>query len=151
MTASLDRFLLAQDGPAGFEQALAELRSGGKRSHWIWYIFPQIAGLGSSPMAEAYGVRGAEEAAAYLAHPVLRRRLLSAMDAVRAQTAPLGTVMGSQIDVLKLVSSMTLFHTVAQRVNDAEIAASAEALLARAGELGIPECAFTQRALSSSL
>src|SRR5205085_4519756 len=106
VTVDLERFTRAQDGAGGITQAIAELDAGAKRSHWIWYIFPQLAGLGSSPMAEMYGLRGADEAAAYLRHPVLRERLLSAMNAVRRQSVPLRTLMGSHIDALKLVSSM---------------------------------------------
>jgi uncharacterized protein (DUF1810 family) len=147
VTYDLDRFLEAQDGPGGFAQALAELEAGAKRSHWIWYVFPQLAGLGSSPMAEIYGLHGADEAAAYLAHRLLRERLLSAMQAVRAQSAPLRVLMGSQIDVLKLVSSMTLFREIARRAGDDEVASVADEILTRAQEQGYAECAFTQRAL----
>jgi len=145
VTFDLDRFTSAQDGAGGFAQAFAELESGAKRSHWIWYIFPQLAGLGSSPMAEIYGLRGPDEAAAYLAHPVLRERLLSAMHAVCAQPAPLRTLMGSQIDVLKLVSSMTLFREIAKRVKDDDVASVADAILQAAERQGFSECEFTLR------
>jgi len=144
----LDRFLDAQDGAAGFAQALAELQAGAKRSHWIWYIFPQLAGLGSSPLAEIYGLQGAEEAAAYLAHPVLRERLLLAMHAVRERSASLRTLMGSHIDVLKLVSSMTLFREIARRANEPKIAEEADAILQAAAGQGFSECEFTRRQLS---
>ena len=149
MTFDPDRFLHAQDSAAGFAQALAELEAGAKRSHWIWYIFPQLAGLGSSPMAERYGLDGADEAAAYLAHPVLRERLLSAMNAVRAQPVPLRTLMGSQIDALKLVSSMTLFRAVARRLKDDDVATAADEILTRANDQGFAECEFTRRHLFS--
>jgi uncharacterized protein (DUF1810 family) len=148
VTFDLDRFLHAQDGPGGVALALAELEAGAKRSHWIWYIFPQLAGLGSSPMAEIYGLRGAGEASAYLAHPVLRERLLSAMNAVRPHSSSLRTLMGSQIDVLKLVSSMTLFREIARRVSDDEVASAADAILTAAKQQGCNECAFTERELS---
>jgi uncharacterized protein (DUF1810 family) len=149
VTFDLDRFTDAQDGAAGFANALAELDAGAKRSHWIWYIFPQLAGLGSSPMAEMYGLRGADEAAAYLGHPVLRDRLLSAMNAVRRQPVPLRTLLGSQIDVLKLVSSMTLFREIARRVNDADVFAAADAILDAGKRQGYAECEFTRRNLFS--
>jgi len=149
VTFDLDRFTDAQDGADGFANALAELDAGAKRRHWIWYIFPQLAGLGSSPMAEMYGLRGADEAAAYLAHPVLRDRLLSAMNAVRRQPAvPLRTLMGSQIDVLKLVSSMTLFREVARCVKDDDVAAAADGILQVAGRQGFAQCQLTLRQLA---
>lgn len=147
MTFDLDRFTHAQDGAAGFARALAELDAGAKRSHWIWYIFPQLAGLGSSPMAEMYGLRGADEAAAYLGHPVLRDRLLSAMNAVRRQPVPLRTLMGSDIDVLKLISSMTLFRAVARRAKDDDVATAADAIVQAAKRQGFDECQFTLRQL----
>jgi uncharacterized protein (DUF1810 family) len=103
----LERFVVAQDGT--YPAALAELRAGRKRSHWMWFVFPQIAGLGSSPMAQRYAISGLDEARAYLAHPVLGPRLV---EAARALTDLDGTdpvaVLGS-IDALKLRSSMTLF------------------------------------------
>ena len=70
--ADLDRFVDAQEGI--YEQALAELRAGRKRSHWMWFVFPQIAGLGRSPTAQRYAISGLEEAQAYLAHPLLGPR-----------------------------------------------------------------------------
>ena len=147
---SLDRFIQAQDSGA-YAQALDELRAGAKRSHWIWFVFPQLAGLGSSPMAELYGLQGVEEAAAYLRHPVLRQRLLDAMSAVSAsakasadkRATSLRLLMGSQIDALKLVSSMTLFAEIAKRVNDVDVAAAADAILESARQQGYSACAFT--------
>ena len=147
MTFDLDRFTQAQEGPAGFARALAELDAGAKRSHWIWYIFPQLAGLGSSPMAEMYGLRGVDEATAYLRAPVLRDRLLTAMHAVCAHSASLQKLMGSEIDVLKLVSSMTLFRDVARRVKDDEVAAAADDILQAAERQGFQECEFTKTAV----
>ena len=146
MSVDLDRFIQAQDSGA-YAQAIAELQAGAKRSHWIWFVFPQLAGLGSSPMAETYGLRGAEEATAYLQHPVLRERLLAAMKPVVASATPLPTLMGSQIDALKLVSSMTLFREIARRLDDKEVATAAGAILEAAGRQGYSECAFTLRAL----
>ena len=146
MTVDLERFVQAQDTGA-YAQAIAELQAGAKRSHWIWFIFPQLAGLGSSPMAEAYGLHGVEEATAYLRHPVLRERMLSAMNAVRAHSMPLRLLMGSKIDALKLVSSMTLFREVARRTNDDEVANAADEILQAALGQGISECAFTKLTL----
>ncbi|MBF4582705.1 DUF1810 domain-containing protein [Curtobacterium sp. VKM Ac-2865] len=107
----LDRFVRAQEGV--HELALAELRRGRKSSHWMWFVFPQLAGLGRSATAERYAVTGGDEARAYLAHPVLGPRLREVTDA--AATAPASSVqalMGG-IDALKLRSSMTLFAAVA--------------------------------------
>ena len=119
--SSLDRFRRAQEGPvAGFESALQEIRSGGKRGHWIWYVFPQLAGLGSSPMSLAYGIADAAEAEAYLRDPVLGQRLVAIAGAVAEQVrsgASLQQVLGSEIDVLKLVSSLTLFGSIAKNVS----------------------------------
>jgi uncharacterized protein (DUF1810 family) len=103
----LERFVAAQAG--SYDIALAEIRRGAKRSHWMWYIFPQIAGLGSSPMARRYAIRSLDEARAYLAHPVLGARLRACVEALQglAPTSA-GEVFGS-IDALKLRSSLTLF------------------------------------------
>jgi uncharacterized protein (DUF1810 family) len=160
--SDLDRFKRAQESETGFAIALAELEEGRKRRHWIWYIFPQLAGLGSSPAAVRYGLRGVAEATGYFRDPVLRERLLAATRAVRTQIdcrpAPrLDAVMGSEIDALKLVSSMTLFREVARRVNArdpqpdyADMAASADAILSVARQQGYAECRFTIDALASS-
>jgi uncharacterized protein (DUF1810 family) len=148
----LERFKRAQDGPSGFAAALAELEGGRKRSHWIWYIFPQLAGLGQSSAAIQYGLQGVDEAMAYLRDPVLRDRLVRMTTAARAQLerhpAPsLVDVMGSEIDVLKLVSSMTLFREVARRAGDQDLAAGADSILGVAKSQGYPECQFTLRQL----
>lgn len=106
----LNRFVLAQ-APA-YDQALAEIRRGEKRSHWMWYIFPQIAGLGSSPTSRYYAIRSAAEAEAYLQHPVLGPRLRECAEAalqVEGRTAE--EVFGG-IDAQKLRSSATLFAAV---------------------------------------
>ena len=106
---SLKRFTDAQDTGL-YGQALAELRQGRKHSHWIWFVFPQIAGLGSSPMAVEYAISTLDEARAYLAHPVLGPRLHEAAQALLAsgKTDP-EAVLGF-IDAMKMRSSMTLFH-----------------------------------------
>jgi uncharacterized protein (DUF1810 family) len=108
----LERFVAAQAGT--YAQALAEVTHGRKVSHWMWFVFPQIAGLGYSAMARAYAIADADEARAYLAHPLLGRRLVEATNAVTA-TAPgdsAGAIMGG-IDAVKLRSSLTLFAAVA--------------------------------------
>ena len=97
-----------------YSRVLDELRSAQKRSHWMWFIFPQIAGLGSSPMAQEYAISGREEAAAYLQHPVLGARLLECTALVNA--APSGRSLDAIFgypDDLKFRSSVTLFHAVA--------------------------------------
>jgi uncharacterized protein (DUF1810 family) len=107
----LQRFLAAQ-APL-HAQALAELRQGRKRSHWMWFVFPQLRGLGSSEMARHYGVSGLAEARAFLAHPVLGARLLACTEAVLALgKRDLRAIFGSPDD-LKFVSSMTLFSLAA--------------------------------------
>jgi uncharacterized protein (DUF1810 family) len=110
MTDDLQRFVAAQDGV--YAQALAELRRGAKRSHWMWFIFPQIAGLGQSAMARAYAIASADEARAYLAHPVLGPRLIEATGAVTTAAGSAEAILGG-IDAVKLRSSMTLFAAVA--------------------------------------
>ena len=107
MAYDLSRFHKAQQG--SYETALAEIRSGRKRSHWIWYIFPQIQGLGFSSTAQYYAIENLEEAKAYLADPVLRERLLEILNALLAlDSCDPSEVMGYPDD-LKLRSSMTLF------------------------------------------
>jgi len=106
-TFDLDRFVTAQE--AVFEVALAELKRGQKRSHWIWFIFPQLAGLGSSSTSRKYAIKSLGEARAYLGHPVLRQRLLECCRAVLSiQGRSASDIMGYPDD-LKLRSSMTLF------------------------------------------
>jgi uncharacterized protein (DUF1810 family) len=104
----LERFVEAQSGV--HERALSELRGGRKRSHWMWFVFPQLAGLGHSGMAQRYGVSGLDEARAYLGHPVLGARLLECAQALAALDAELSAseIFGSPDD-LKLRSSLTLF------------------------------------------
>ncbi|MGA1799652.1 DUF1810 domain-containing protein [Sphingomonas sp. 4RDLI-65] len=110
MMDDLDRFVTAQAGV--YPQALAELRAGAKRSHWMWFVFPQIAGLGQSAMARTYAIAGADEARAYLAHPVLGARLIEATAAVVGARGSAEAILGG-IDAVKLRSSMTLFAAVA--------------------------------------
>ena len=107
----LERFVSAQAG--AYEHALAELRAGRKRSHWMWFIFPQARGLGHSPTAQHYAVSSLDEARAYLAHPVLGARLLACTQAATCADAPSLHALFGAPDDLKFVSSMTLFRLAA--------------------------------------
>ncbi|MEW7851336.1 DUF1810 domain-containing protein [Massilia aurea] len=107
----LDRFVQAQD-PV-YPAVLAELRAGHKRTHWMWFVFPQIAGLGTSAMAQRYAIASTDEAAAYLAHPVLGRRLRECAGIVAALDSDDAGAIFSHPDELKFHSSMTLFADVA--------------------------------------
>jgi uncharacterized protein (DUF1810 family) len=151
---NLERFRQAQgETGSGFETALAEIRSGRKRSHWIWYIFPQVAGLGSSALSEMYAIDGPEEAAEYLKDPALSQRLLSITIAVAERLnngVPLATLMGSRIDATKLMSSLTLFGHVAAALHKSQpgetyraLAAAADAVLKAGASEGYQRCRFT--------
>jgi len=105
----LRRFVDAQDQANTYEHALGELRAGRKRSHWIWFVFPQIAGLGHSPMARTYAITSLAEAGAYLDHPVLGPRLLECARALLAVTDGSAVEILGEVDAVKLRSSMTLF------------------------------------------
>jgi uncharacterized protein (DUF1810 family) len=108
---NLQRFVDAQD--AEYAQVCAELRAGRKRSHWIWFIFPQMRGLGSSEMADFYGISSRQEAEAYLAHPVLGQRLRECTRlAIEVEGRSVDQIFGYP-DNLKFRSSMTLFAAVA--------------------------------------
>jgi uncharacterized protein (DUF1810 family) len=156
---NLDRFKQAQETAWGFTTALAEMRAGEKRSHWIWYIFPQLSGLGSSSEARTFGLDGLEEAVAYLQDATLRARLLAITEVVasKVRSVALKTLMGSSIDALKLVSSMTLFEHAAQQLHDAEalpeyesIARHAKEILLAAKSQGYPACKYTLTKLRNS-
>jgi uncharacterized protein (DUF1810 family) len=107
----LDRFVEAQRDV--YDDALAEIKIGRKRSHWMWFVFPQIAGLGSSPTAQRYAVSGPEEAKAYLAHSVLGPRLIEISRALLSVEGRSAEQILGYPDDLKLRSSMTLFAQVA--------------------------------------
>lgn len=111
MTESFDieRFVRAQDGGV-YERALAEIRAERKRSHWIWFVFPQAHGLGHSPMAERYGIASRGELEAYINHPLLRVRLLDISHALLALSGNDSVAVLGDIDALKVRSSMTLFE-----------------------------------------
>jgi len=110
---SLDRFLQAQETHGSYERALAELRAGQKASHWMWWIFPQKKGLGSSPNSYFFGINDAEEALAYFEHPVLGVRYRECVGVVHGQLCQNGVaplqLMGGEVDVRKLRSSLKLF------------------------------------------
>lgn len=106
----LDRFVAAQDGI--FNATLAELRAGAKREHWMWFVFPQIAGLGRSETARLYAIASLVEATAYVRHPVLAPRLDAAVGAILSAPGTAEDILGL-IDAVKLRSSMTLFERVA--------------------------------------
>ena len=110
MTYDLQRFKDAQE--RDYQQALAEIRAGRKRSHWIWYIFPQLDGLGHSAMCDRYGIRGIGEAEAYLADETLRARLVEISQALLELDGSDPVAVMSPIDTLKLRSCMTLFSLV---------------------------------------
>jgi len=119
MASDLTRFVTAQDQDGTLATALAELRAGRKRTHWMWFVFPQVAGLGHSATAQHYAIAGLGEARDYLAHPVLGPRLV---ECARALTALAGddpvAVLGG-VDAQKLRSSMTLFSRAAATADDA--------------------------------
>jgi uncharacterized protein (DUF1810 family) len=110
----LRRFVDAQEDAAIYARALGELRAGRKQGHWIWFVFPQIAGLGSSPMSQAYAIRSLEEARAYLGHPLLGPRLRECAEALLAADPTLAAeeILGG-VDAIKVRSSMTLFARAA--------------------------------------
>ena len=109
---SLKRFLDAQESM--YETALEEIKNGEKETHWIWYIFPQLRGLGRSEMAWFYGIDGCAEARAYLAHPVLSARLLEITEALLThKNVDIEDIM-DDIDAMKLRSSMTLFAMISE-------------------------------------
>ena len=140
MAFDLDRFVDAQAGGV-HERALAELRSGQKRSHWMWFVFPQLRGLGRSETSRFYGLDGLAEAVAYLADPVLGPRVREAFEAVLAAPGDAVGILGS-IDAMKLRSSATLlaraapadplFPAVLERFFDGAPDTATDALLAAA-------------------
>jgi uncharacterized protein (DUF1810 family) len=134
----LERFVSAQDQHGTYQRALAELRAGQKVSHWMWFIFPQVAGLGSSPMARQYAISSVDEARAYLAHPVLGPRLAECLQALLGLSGlTAGHVLGS-VDAMKLRSSMTLFQAAGPQ------AATFEAVLASYFDGDLDEATLTR-------
>ena len=109
----INRFLHAQDDFGGYQQAVLELKAGRKTGHWIWYIFPQIQGLGRSSNSKLYAISSLDEAKEYLAHPVLGARLKECTGVILSNKGDdIYAIMGSSIDAVKLRSSMTLFDII---------------------------------------
>ena len=112
----LERFVHAQDsgglydGTGTYAEALEEVRAGHKRGHWMWYVFPQMKGLGRSELSEFYGIDGREEAYAYIAHPVLRARLVEITEAVLNNEHSAYSIFG--VDIIKFRACMLLFASV---------------------------------------
>jgi len=117
--AGLDRFVTAQD--RHWDAIRAEIAAGRKTSHWMWYVFPQLAGLGRSPTAQHYALAGPDEARAYLDHPVLGPRLRDCAGLLCALPGDDPVAVFGPVDALKLRSSMTLFDTVAPNDLFAEV------------------------------
>jgi uncharacterized protein (DUF1810 family) len=149
---SLSRFHKAQaSSSAGYDTALAEIRRGRKTSHWIWYIFPQIEGLGRSSTARAFALRDLDEACDYLRDPLLRARYEEIAGAVSEQLTrgvSVKTLLGGQTDALKLVSSLTFFRAAAQSLASEDpsfgsLAQLCDSLLAQTAVRGFPPCAQT--------
>ena len=109
----LERFVTAQDSGGTYQRALAELRAGRKTSHWMWFIFPQVAGLGLSAMAQRYAISGVAEARAYLGHPVLGPRLRACAGAIAAVDDSTADRILGPVDAMKLRSCLTLFAAAA--------------------------------------
>ncbi|HET9267358.1 MAG TPA: DUF1810 family protein [Vicinamibacterales bacterium] len=158
----LTRFAAAQDSPdAGFESALREIRGGRKSGHWIWYVLPQLSGLGASEMSRTFALRDAGDAADYVCDPVLGPRLLAIVSAIDEQLAThpglsVASLMGSEIDARKLVSSLTLFEPVARSLDEAgapewarALGETSRAVLERAAAEGYPPCAYTRGRLEA--
>ena len=109
----LQRFIDAQDGGGTYERALAELRAGRKTTHWMWFVFPQRAGLGQSEMSRRYAIASPAEARAYVEHPVLGPRLVACAEALLTHEDKSAPEILGEIDAVKLRSSMTLFAAAA--------------------------------------
>jgi uncharacterized protein (DUF1810 family) len=106
---SLERFVVAQERGGTYQRAVAELRAGAKVSHWMWFVFPQVAGLGMSAMSQEFAISSIAEARAYLAHPVLGPRLRECARIVAATKGRSAERIFGPVDAMKLRSSMTLF------------------------------------------
>jgi uncharacterized protein (DUF1810 family) len=141
----LQRFVSAQDAGGTYTRALAELGAGAKRSHWMWFVFPQIAGLGRSDTSKTYAIASLQEAQAYLRHPVLGPRLVESAKAIAGQGNKSAVEIFGSTDAQKLQSSMTLFLRAApedslfQRILDQYFDGQPDAATDRLlGEQGLP-------------
>jgi uncharacterized protein (DUF1810 family) len=147
----LQRFIDAQHD--SFDRALGEIEAGRKDSHWMWYVFPQVSGLGFSPKSKRYAIGSVEEARAFLAHPVLGERYRRLADAVWHQVVERGVTIrdlfGSPDDA-KLVSSLMLFSGIARRdPNLVEFIAKAGEVLQAAYDHGLDHCTTTEQFLAA--
>lgn len=151
---SLERFHKAQDGSSGnYATALSEIRKGGKSSHWIWYVFPQLDGLGRSAIAQSFALRDLDEACAYLQDPLLGARyeeIAAAVDEQLAHGIPVEVLMGGSTDAFKLASSLTLFRAAASSLarsapgsDFARLAERCDRILQRIAPQGYAACQFT--------
>lgn len=141
---SLSRFENAQSESGIYERAVFELRAGRKRSHWMWFVFPQLQGLGRSPMSQTYAISSLAEARAYLQHPVLGVRLIECTRVLAELPATSAQDVFGVTDATKLRSSMTLFarvcsedsvfHVVLARYFDGQLDVNTQARLESAGE-----------------
>ena len=109
----LERFVTAQDARGTYGSAVAELRAGRKTGHWMWFVFPQVAGLGLSEMSRRYAISSIDEARAYLAHPILGKRIVECALALTELTETSALEIFGPVDATKLRSSMTLFARAA--------------------------------------
>ncbi|MGN6676903.1 MAG: DUF1810 domain-containing protein [Streptosporangiaceae bacterium] len=109
----LERFVTAQNAGSTYDRAVGELRAGFKSSHWMWFVFPQIAGLGQSPTSRQFAISSAAEATAYLEHPVLGPRLRECARILAGLKGRSADQIFGSVDAMKLRSSMTLFHRAA--------------------------------------
>jgi uncharacterized protein (DUF1810 family) len=112
-TYNLERFVAAQDASGTYSRVVDELRAGFKSSHWMWFVFPQIAGLGQSPVSRQFAISSIAEATAYLQHPVLGPRLHECAEIIAGLKGRSSDQIFGSIDAMKLRSSMTLFHRAA--------------------------------------
>jgi uncharacterized protein (DUF1810 family) len=112
-TDDLERFVLAQDADGTYHRAVAELRRGHKSSHWMWFVFPQIAGLGQSPTSKRFAISSLSQARAYLRHPVLGPRLIECASILAQRQDRSAVQIFGAVDAQKLRSSMTLFARAA--------------------------------------
>ena len=158
---SLERFHRAQASNwSGFAMALNEIQRGRKSSHWIWYVFPQIDGLGRSGTAQEYALHGLGEAVQYVRDPILRTRYLEIARGVEEQLArgvTLEHLMGGQTDALKLVSSLTLFRAAAEQTVATEsdpafgqLAQVINSLLQQTAVQGYPPCELTLNRITAT-
>lgn len=156
---SLERFKTAQASRStGYDVAREELTTGRKCSHWIWYIFPQLGGLGGSAMSANYAIRDLAEAVEFLSDPLLGARLAQLTAIVTdhlARRVPLAELMGSEIDALKLVSSLTLFEAAANALSTPQMTPERKVFLANCrtaleytAKQGYPRCRFTLERVS---